>query len=473
MLEKSRSQELQKPPFPRGPADTIRIRRLLLSAGVSFLIYLLTSGLAPAPRLALTIFGVAAMLWITEAVPLYVTSFIILFLEVTLLGLPGGPLGFEGSEYKAFLQPFFDPTITLFMGGFALSAALSRYRLDALLASAILRRLPPTPGAVLAGFMAATVFLSMWMSNTATTALMLAVMLPVLGNIAESDPWRRALVLAIPFSANLGGMGTPVGSPPNVIALGALQRAGVEISFIKWMAIAVPVMLLMLFFTWFLLMRFFPPQSGTVLLTRAGQNNATITTRGWFVLATFIGTALLWLTSAWHGIPEGIVGLIPVILLFGSKTLSTENISNLGWDVLLIVGGGLSLSVAFQQAGLPEVIADLLPTAGMPIWQLLVLMIALTSLLGTFISNTATAGLLMPIVIGLCAGHPAMTAITVATTLAISMVMTLPISTPPNTMAYGTRAIGTADMARTGLLINLAGMALLVLAGSLLWRLVI
>lgn len=456
--------------FSTAPKKSKKVFAILLAITAALLAYGTTSGLALAARLTIGIFILAAVLWMSEAIPLYLTSFVILFLEVILLGLPSGALGLAPGEYKIFLQPFFDPVILLFLSGFTLGAALNRHHLDAIIAANILRRLPTTPGAILAGFIAITAALSMWMSNTATTALMLAVMTPLLKKVPAGDPWRSALVLAIPFAANIGGMGTPVGTPPNAIALGALNRIGIHISFLQWIALALPIMLCLLFALWFVLMRSFHLHQRTDI-TLDIEQPGSISGMGWLVLITFMLTALLWLTAEWHGIPEGIIGIVPVIVFFGSGALLKADINHLGWDVLLILGGGMSLSVAFQKAGLPAVITSLVQLNVMNPWQVILLITVLASLLATFISHTAAASLFVPIVIGLGGSNIASTAIVAA--LATSIGMVLPISTPPNTMAYGTGEVDTRQMASQGIRLHLLGIIALTLAAITYWCIII
>ncbi len=446
------------------PVAARRYGGLLLALAAGIAVYLLTASLALAARQTTAIFAVAITLWVTEAVPLYATSLIIVFLEVVLLGREGGSLGLTGAEYRIFLQPFFDPAVVLMLGGLGLSAALAKYKLDSLFAAAILRRLPATPGAVLAGFMLVTAVLSMWMSNTAATALGLAIIAPALKSIPEDDPWRSALVLAIPFAANLGGMATPVGTPPNAIALGALNRIGARVSFLQWMTIAVPLVLVLMVATWFILLRVFKPRRRVVHITM--PTTSEFRRERVLVLVVMTITVLLWFTGAWHGIPDGIVALVPLILFFGSRILDSKDMNALGWDVLLIIGGGLSLSAAFQASGLSEVIVGLLHTSALPAWELILLVTIVSVLLSTVISHTAAISLLMPVVISLGGGWVVPAA--VAAALASSVGLGLPVSNAPNSMAYGTGLVSTGSMAKSGFPLSLLG-TVLITAVTALW----
>lgn len=440
----------------------MRDRRRLVWAVVALVLGAVAALWGPVPGEAaqrtLGIFLVATVLWVTEAVPLFVTSLVILVLEVVLLGLPGGPLGFTGSEFKAFLNPFFDPIIALFLGGFALGAALNRHRLDLIIASFVLRRVGNRPALLVLAFMSVAGLISMWMSNTATAALMLAVALPVIRAVEKDDPLRKGLVLAIPFGANLGGMATPVGTPPNLLAIGALARAGYSISFLRWMTLAVPLTVVLILITWWLLLKLYPPRATRTKLTIAEA--PPVSRSAWVVMVIFMITVLLWLTAEWHGIPEGVVGLLPVILFFGFGLLAPDDLGTLGWDILLIMGGGLSLGVALQASGLSAWVVEQVSLDAMPLLVMVLAVGLVTAALTNFISNSAAASLLVPVVVGFSEQLP----LTVMVALAASASMALPVSTPPNAIAYGSRELTVMDMLRPGLILTLATVVISALA---------
>jgi len=441
---------------------------LAVAALVGIGAYFLPLDLSQAGRITLGIFFVATVLWVTEAVPLFVTSFVIVLLEVTLLGLPGGPLKFAAGEYKVFLSPFFDNVIALFLGGFALGAALNRYALDEVIAMQILRRFGRSPGAVQAGFMLATALMSMWMSNTATAALMMVVALPVLRRLSDSDPFRKSLVLAIPFAANIGGMGTPIGTPPNAIAVGALARLGISVSFIRWMMMGLPLVVILLAVTWWLLRTFFPPQANEVRIEFGARRDFGREAK--VVVTVFLVTVALWLTAQWHGVPEGIIGLLPVVLFFGLRVLEQDDIRGMGWDTLLLVGGGLSLGVAMKASGLSAWAVEQVNLTGLSSIVVLLILGGMAALMTTFISNSATAGLLIPIVVGL--GGDMLLVITAAVAFAASASMALPVSTPPNAIAFASGEVRSSDMFKAGAIITVLAVLVISLAGILLWPLI-
>lgn len=415
-------------------------------------VYLASQPLDPGARTTLAIVVGAALLWITEALPLYVTGMAALAAEIVLLALPGRPLAAVGP--KAFVASFFDPVLLLFLGGFAMGEAISSSGLDRHLVQGMLRRVPATAPWVLGGTLAITGFMSMWMSNTATAALMMAVMLPLVRRLAPGDPFRRALLLAVPFAANIGGIGTPVGTPPNVIALGALQRMGITISFLQWMAMAVPLVAVLLAIVGWVLLRRFPAGNSSLAALRDGDAGPSrLTGQQRFAAAVAVVTALGWLTSIWHGIPEYVVAMVPILAIFGARMLRAEDFRRLEWDILVLMGGGLSLGFALQESGLAGWAIDQMHLGRMGAWASVAAAAGAAVVLATFISHTAAAALLVPVVAGV--GGPHAAALAVAAAIGVSGAMALPVSTPPNAIAFSSGELRVADMARAGSLVGL------------------
>ena len=424
---------------------------------VSLLIFALLyfipiSGMPHKAQVALSIFAMGAFLWITEAIPLHITSFVIL-LFLSLFLVPAMKV-----KYTFFFAPFFSGAIVLFLGGFTLARAMKVYKLDEKFADFILRKSGTRPSSILFGFMFATAFLSMWMSNTATTALMMAVALTIFHKLEPDDSFRKALAIGIPFSANIGGMGTPIGTPPNAIAMGLLRERGIEISFFKWMVFAVPVEFVLLIFTWFLLLKIFPPKRDSVSLEVEDTSKNDSATR--VTVITLVLTVLLWLTSSIHHIKDAVIALIPVIVLFGSGTLGKDDFYFLGWDVLMLMGGGLALGLAAQKSGLNAWLIDATGIAGLSPYWVFFGFVALTAIITNFMSNTSTAALIIPIAMAMEGVNPAIMAVGIA--LAASSSMLLPVSTPPNAIAYGSGVIRVKDMFKTGMIITLLCVIILV-----------
>jgi sodium-dependent dicarboxylate transporter 2/3/5 len=433
------------------PRNIRRIIILAIALGAGLAVSQLhPAGLSDAGRLTLGIFTTAAILWVVEPFPLYVTSFIVVILEVILLGRPGGPLGLTGNGYSIFLHPFFDSVVVLFLGGFVMATALKRYGLDETISRVILKRTGTKPHWVLLGMMITSAFLSMWISNTATTALMIAVAIPIIRTFPPEEPFKKAIILGIPFASNIGGMGTPIGTPPNAIAIGILANMGHSITFIEWMFRAIPVVVGLLIICWFLLCRLFPPRLSEIRFEF--KQGGPLGRKPRFVLAVFAIVVFLWLTTAWHGIPSAIVSLIPLVVFFGLRLLQDEDLQDLGWGILFIIGGGMSLGIAMRESGLSTWIVSQIPLEGMATLPILLIFAVSAAIMTSFISNSATANLLLPIIVGVSAVEATTSAAVVA--LAASAAMILPISTPPNAIAYGSGHIAVKDMVKAGSVIT-------------------
>ncbi len=445
--------------FTRKNRKAILILAIALVAGAA-VSRIPFDGLSEAGRLTFGIFTMAAILWVLEPFSLYVTSFIIVILEVILLGRSGGPLGLTGSGYMIFLNPFFSSVVVLLLGGFVMAQAVKRYGIDTWLSRKLLHRVGSRPGAVLFGMMVMSAFLSMWISNTATTALMMAVAIPVVNTLSGNEPFRKAMILGIPFASNIGGIGTPIGSPPNAIAMGFLEQAGHEMTFLGWMTIGVPIVIVLILVCWLVLYSLFRPKIENIEL-EVPEEAESLDNRSKFIIAVFVLIVILWLTSSLHGIPSSIVALIPFVILFGLRLLDDDDLRELGWGILFIVGGGMSLGVAMRESGLSEWMVSQVDFASMGTLGILFLFAAVAALMTTFISNSATANLLLPIVVGIAAVSPVSSALVVA--IVSSAAMILPVSTPPNAIAYGSGHIDVRDMAKAGTIITAFSLVFVVL----------
>ncbi|MCO6488685.1 MAG: SLC13/DASS family transporter [Phaeodactylibacter sp.] len=414
--------------------------------------------LAEAEEAALLILLGTALLWVTEAIPLYVTSLGVLLLSLLWLYpiLEGAGVAVEKGD---FYQAFFGDITLLFMGGFVLSALLNKYGLARRLANWMIRRTGTAPPRVLAGIIAISALLSMWMSNTATAAMMFAIISPVLLQLPKTSPFSKGLALAIPFACNIGGLGTPIGTPPNAIAIGYLEQAGIAVSFSTWMLIAVPVMALLLWLLWWLLLRSYPPGSVDIKLGEEEEEDR-FSIRQYLVIALFLLAILGWLSSGLSGLSTGTVGLLAIIAAFGSGLLTTPDFRNISWDILFMLGGGLCLGVALNKSGLTDTIAQAIPVGGgfYAIFGALLLMAATMT---TVMSNTATANLLIPVAVSLPGNE---LVLCVAISIMCSSSMALPVSTPPNAIAFGSGLLPARDMFHSGLWITVFALAATILA---------
>lgn len=432
-------------------------------------------GLSVAGHRVLSIFLMAIALWISEAIPLHATAALIIILEILFISdkamLPL-PEGFEAPAYKSFYAALASPVLMLFLGGFFLADGAAKFNLDTNLVRVLIKPFGTKPSRVILGLMLITALFSMFMSNTATTATMIAVVLPLIAKLPEGDRTKIGLVLAIPVAANIGGMGTPVGTPPNAIALGALAKEGINISFINWMIMVIPFMIIVLFFAWFILARFYSQNDSKIEIDISSKFNTTPKAILFYVVAA--STILLWFTEKLHGIPSSIVGFMPVVVLLSTGVINTKEFHSMQWSVLWLVAGGIAMGSGVGKSGLDEWLIGLVNWSEMSPAFIAGGMFIAALLMGSVISHSATANLLVPIGMSLAtAPGVAISPVASAVFIAIgsSLAMALPISTPPNAIAYATGAIKTKDMAVTGILFGLLGSLLYVGFAPKLWNL--
>ena len=426
----------------------------------------------------IAIFIFAALMWMFEIIPNWTTSLLVIVIMLLTVSNKGisifcDPVYGSLVDYKSIMASFADPVVMLFLGGFVLAIISSKYGLDSTLARVLLGMFGHNPKFVLLGFLVVISVFSMFMSNTATAAMMLAFLTPVLKAMPQNENGRIALALSIPIAANIGGIGTPIGTPPNAIAIGALQNAGYELHFVDWMVRMVPFVLVMILIAWVLLLLFFPFSSkklGIVIESAHVKNDW----KKWLAWITFFVTILLWVTEAWTGINSNIVALIPLAVYTCTGLLDMEDIKEINWSVLWLVAGGFALGGGLTKTGLAATLMDAIPFSTMNVVLVMVIAGGICYLLSNFISNSATAALLVPIVLVIgtamadpsAANHDQFMAIGgvgaqipfIAT--CASMAMLLPISTPPNAIAASTGLVRTRDMAKLGIIIGVVGIVL-------------
>lgn len=424
-------------------------------------------GLSHQAEIAFVILVVAATLWITEAVPLFVTSLLVLFYAQTWLA-PAMKASGIAVEKSTFLAPFFSDVILLFLGGFVISAALHTYQIDERLARWILKRTGGSISMLSLGIMGMTAFLSMWLSNTATAAMMMALVLPIADKLQAGDSNRKLLILSVPFAANIGGLGTPLGSPPNAIAMTFMRKVDLAPSFLQWIMIGVPGVVSMLLIAW-LLLTFLYGRKCDALDTQSRH----ITSVPWdwkpkFIVGITTLTAIMWMTTQLHGLTSGTVALIPVIILFGMRILRPEVLRTLAWDVLLLMGGGLCLGTCVSESGLADWIVDQLSLESASSFQIMIVFAVVACVMSSVMSNTATATLILPIAIGL--DVTPLTPILIGIAFGCSLAMPLPISTPPNAMAFSSGQISVKEMLIPGLILTAGGLMLACTVGYTWWK---
>ena len=448
------------------PAKVVGIIGAITAITVCLLVQL--PGLDAAGTRMFGIFLAAILLWVTEAVPLAGTAVLVIFLEVLLVSDHALlPVADGAPPYTRFFGALANPVIILFLGGFMVADGAAKYKVDRALSAVLLKPFTGKPRLTVMGVMLITALMSMFMSNTATTATMFAVMMPVITALPEGRA-RTGIALSIPVAANVGGMGTPVGTPPNAIALGALESAGIEVTFLQWMLAAVPLMLVVLVVSWlFISWRYIPADAEFDIDTTARfqtGRNAVI----FYVVAG--ATILAWMTEALHGVSANIVGFLPVVVLLITKVMSGDDLRALDWPVLWLVGGGIALGAGVSSTGLDKWMLGSIQWASVP-GALLILVLALVGwVTSNVISHSASANLLVPMGMGLAASvSTSATEIAIVLALGCSLGMCLPISTPPNAIAYSTGTTPTREMVVVGVVVGLVGIVLLAFVAPLTW----
>ncbi len=373
------------------------------------------------------------------------------------------------TQQKSIFATFADPIIILFLGGFFLADAATKFRLDINLARVLLRPFGTNPKYVLLGLMSVTALFSMFMSNTATAAMMLALLTPVLALFKPEDRGRAAFALCIPIGANVGGIGTPIGTPPNAIALKFMQENGWNVTFGDWMMFGIPFVVIMLLIGWVILIKMFPIDQKSLDLAKEMKGKFMTTPKAWVVYITFIVTILLWVVpKQYHGLDANSVAIIPIAVFSVTGVITAKDLRAMSWDVLWLVAGGFALGVALGETKLANDLINSIPFAE---WDSLALIVGSSLIclfMATFMSHTATAALLMPIMASVAAGMvaggsmdaPGAIGLLVTIAFASSLGMALPISTPPNAMAYATGHIEQKGMAISGTILCLIGLAL-------------
>ncbi|MGF1836766.1 SLC13 family permease [Photobacterium sanguinicancri] len=428
----------------------------------------------------LAIFALAALLWVLEPVPVFATSILIIALELIMISDKGlhlfrvPPAGHDMGEmmkYTDIFGAFSSPIIILFMGGFALAIAASKYELDNNLARVLLKPFGKQPKFIMLGLMLITAVFSMFMSNTATTVMMLALLAPIVASVPKGDIGIKALVLCIPIAANTGGIATPIGTPPNAIALQYLTGEH-SISFLGWMMMGLPFVIVQLAFAWWLLQKMFPSNQQEMILKLDGKFQ-----KSWqaiVVYITFALTIMMWMTTSLHGMNTYVVSIIPLAVFTLTGIMGKDELKLINWDVLWLVAGGIAIGLALDKTGLAAALAHAIDYDSLSPVAVVFTLSILCWLMANFMSNTATANLLMPIAAAVAASMESLASmgglqgVLVVVAFSASLGMILPVSTPPNSLAYSTGLIESKDMAKTGLIIGLLGLVIVYIGALIL-----
>ena len=403
-------------------------------------------------------------LWVTEAVPPFAVGLLIFGFLVFALGGYYAEIDPENaSKYVAkYVQTWSNSVIWLMLGGFVMAEAMQKVGLDKTLFKMTISKFGSKPRNVLLGIMLVTAVFSMIMSNTATTAMMIAAVIPFINTLDKEAPLSKALLIGIPAAASLGGMGTIIGSPPNAIAVDALSNYGVQFGFLEWMIIGFPVAVILVLLFWVFLINKFVPKVATIDLSflndlddETPNNSRIFNIKRKIVSGVLLLTLTLWLTGNFHGIPASAVSLLPIMLLTLLGIVSGNDVRKLPWDTLMLVAGGLSLGLAIQETGLAEYYVKMLNNYDLNIYALMIVFSLLTVILSNFMSNTATTTILIPIAIILVSSNKVILPLVIG--LSASAALFLPISTPPNAIAFSTGKLEQKDFRAGGLVAGIIG----------------
>jgi sodium-dependent dicarboxylate transporter 2/3/5 len=424
-----------------------------------------------------------AIWWITEALPIAVTA----LLPIVLFPLSGGlALSETTSSYG-------HKYIFLFIGGFILAIAIEKWNLHKRIALNIIRIVGTNIVQIILGFMVATAFLSMWISNTATAVMILPVGTAIVAQLRDNPDtievenliFGKALMLAIAYSASIGGMATLIGTPPNLVLAGVVKETyNIEITFSQWFSFGFPISIVFLFLCWLYLTKFafkfkqktFP--GGRAEINRQLKDLGKITYEEKTVLVVFVFTAFAWITRSFllksfiPAIDDTIIAIIFAILLFilpsskkSEKLLNWEDTLKLPWGILLLFGGGMALASGFDSSGLANWIGSQMTSlSSVPLIVLLLVLIAAVNFLTEITSNLATTAMLLPVLVSLASAigvHPYF--LLVGATVAASCAFMLPVATPPNAVVFGSGYLKIDDMVKKGIWMNIISIILLTL----------
>jgi sodium-dependent dicarboxylate transporter 2/3/5 len=404
-------------------------------------------------------------LWVTEAIPPFAVGILIIGFLVFSIGND------EPENVKKYVQTWSDSVIWLFLGGFFLAEGMKKTGLDKDLLKITVPKFGNKSDIILLGLMFLTAILSMLMSNTATTAMMIATITPILKNLGSKAALSKNLLIGIPAAAAIGGMGTIIGSAPNAIVVGALEGVGIKISFLEWMLFGIPIALILILTFWYVLIKKNPIKTKTLQLNslfntveeRLPHKHALLHKR--ITLIILLGTLVLWLTSGFTGIPVAAVSAVPIVGLTMFSVIQSDEVRALPWDTLMLVAGGLALGLAVQEQGLAQYFVGLIPSSDINLYVLYMAFGLLTVIFSNIMSNTATATIFIPIAISLVMSLDASYSITLPLIIGLSAscALLLPVSTPPNAIAFSTGMLKQSDFRLGGLFIGLLGPIVVIL----------
>lgn len=422
-----------------------------------------------------------AIWWITEAIPIAVTA----LLPLVLFPLSGG------LDLSSTSGAFGHKYVFLYMGGFIIAIAIEKWNLHRRIALNIINLIGSDIRKIILGFMMATAFLSMWISNTATAVMMLPIGLAIIKQLQdnpdtvedENQTFGKALMLAIAYSASIGGVATLIGTPPNLVLAGViLDTYGYEITFMQWFAFGLPISIILIFICWKYLTKYafsFKQKSfpgGKQEIQRLLSSLGRITYEEKVVALVFALTAFCWITRSvllqklLPALDDTIIAIFFAIMLFlipskkkGEQLINWEEAVKMPWGIILLFGGGMALAKGFESSGLAEWIGSQMTTlSGLPILILILVLIASVNFLTEITSNLATTAMLLPVLAPMALTidvHPFV--LMVGAAVAASCAFMLPVATPPNAVVFGSGYLRIPDMVGKGLFMNIISIFIL------------
>ncbi len=396
-------------------------------------------------------------LWLSEAIPSFAVSiFIIMFL---VFALGNEYFNSEPIKIDKYVNTFSSRVIWLMLGGFFLASAMTKTKLDQTLFKFTLKLSGNSPRNLLIGLMFSTMIVSTVMSNTATTAMFVASISPLLASLGKKNQLSKVLLIGIAIGATTGGMATIIGTPPNAIAVGALEHFGITIYFIDWIKFGLPIAILLTAISCFVLIKLFIKDNSPIPLnfledekkesSREFRRQRIITT------GVIIITIGLWLTTTWHGITVAAVCAVPLVILTLLRVLDGKDIQRLPWDTLMLVAGGLSLGLALEDTGLLSHYAQHLISMETDHTLLMFVLAYMTMIVSNVMSNTAGSTVMIPLGMAILIGFETEIALIIA--FAASTSAFLPVSSPTNALIFSTGYIKQKDFRTGGMILGFLG----------------
>ncbi|KAI8614770.1 Sodium:sulfate symporter transmembrane region-domain-containing protein [Chytriomyces sp. MP71] len=439
----------------------------------------------PEQQNCFAIFVFASGMWACEVVPLFVTSAMVPFLVVTLrvmrdtVSLPDGTISHprldaKGQAKRVFAD-MFSPVIMLLLGGFSLGSAVSKHGIAKMLASVVLDKAGSDPKVVILANMFVSTFASMWISNVAAPALCFPLISPILRNIPTNSPYAKSLIMGIALAANVGGMASPIASPQNIIAIGAMQPGA---SWLEWFAVAVPVCIVIDLAIWVLLLLVYRPTNPVAEENRARVEEGPLTAKQWYILGITFSTIMLWCIESkieWVVGDMGVIALLPIIAFYGTGVLSKDDWNQQLWHVVMLAMGGICLGKAVDSSGLLAYVTSLITPHldGLSAYMTMFFFSLIVLVITSFISHTVGALIILPVVakIGSEMMDPQPRMLVMMIALVCSGAMGLPVSSFPNMNAIsqqdsvGVPYISVTDFYQVGVLSSVVAWATIITLG--------